>query len=259
MNKLKDVLNRGRVALGTHISINDSVITEVIGSLGYDYLWIDTEHTPLSLDSVEKHLIAARAAGVAAVVRVPLNEPSRLKPILEMGPDGVIIPMVNSYEEAEQAVRACLYPPRGIRGYGPRHASRFGEIPMKEYLARVADDTMRIIQIEHIDAVNNLDKITKIPEIDAYIIGPCDLSASIGLLGEPDDDTRLEKVFREIISKVHAAGKPVGVSYGLCPDARIKCWIERGVDLISIASEMDFLLSGAKKLLGTMRNCARRE
>lgn len=252
MNKLKDKLANGKVTLGTHIQLNESITTEIIGSLGFDYLWIDTEHTSIGLDRLEEHLIAARAAGVAAIVRVPANDPIRLKPVLEMGPDGVIIPMVNSYEEAQRAIRACLYPPRGIRGYGPRRASRFGMRAMNEYLDNAAFDTMRIIQIEHIDAVRDLKRITTIDEIDAYIIGPCDLSASVGKLGKADDP-EVEGLFDEIISSVHAVGKPVGVSYGLCNEEEIIRWHKRGVDMISIGSETDFIISAAKELLCSMR------
>ena len=91
----------------------------MLGILGFDYIWIDTEHTPLTLDGVEKHMIAARAAGISPIVRVPENHPVRLKPVLEMGPDAVVIPQVNSYEEVVEAVRNCAYPPLVVRGWGP--------------------------------------------------------------------------------------------------------------------------------------------
>jgi len=257
MNKLREIIKSGRTALGSHISLNDSVITELIGRIGYDYLWIDTEHTALGLDALEKHLIAARAAGTSAIVRVPVNDASRIKPVLEMGPDGIIIPMVNSYEEAKRAMQACLYPPRGIRGYGPRFAARYGARGMQEYLEKVEEDTMRIIQIEHIDAVNDIERIVTIDEIDAFIIGPCDLSASMGLLGAPDDTPEIEEKLQKIISCVHSVNKPVGVSFGLCDASVIDRWLRRGVDMISIANDLDFLLSGGTKLYATMKELAK--
>jgi len=252
MNKLKDKILRGEKVLGTHIQLNGSMTTEIIGNLGFDYLWIDTEHSSLSLEQVEQHLLAARAAGVSAIVRVPNNNPVRLKPILEMGPDGVIVPMVNSYEEALRAVQSCLYPPHGTRGFGPRRASLYGMTPIQDYLEHAADDTMRLIQIEHIDAVHNLKLITTISEIDAYIIGPCDLSASIGKLGAADDAETCA-LYDEIIATVHAAGKPVGVSCGLCDMAEIARWRSRGIDMISLASETDFIITGARRMLEDMR------
>ena len=252
MNKLKAKLANGEVALGTHIQLNTNMTTELIGSLGFDYLWVDTEHTSLSLEQVEGHLMAARCADVPAIVRVPTNDPVRIKPILEMGPAGIIVPMVNSYEEALTAVRACLYPPRGNRGFGPRRATFFGKIPLDEYLEQVEEDTMRIIQIEHVDAVRDLDRIVAIEEIDAYIIGPMDLSASVGKLGKLDDP-EVRALIDETIEKVHRAGKPVGVSFGMCGREEIQKWKDRGVDLISLANETDFILAQAKKVLDDMK------
>lgn len=252
MNKLKEKLLRGEKALGTHILLNGNRTTELIGSLGFDYLWIDTEHTSISLHEVEDHLFAARLSGVPAIVRVPWNDPVRMKPILEMGPDGIIVPMVNSYEEALKAVQACLYPPKGNRGYGPRRASFYGLTPLDQYLESAEKDMMRIVQVEHIDAVRDLKRIVTIDEIDAYIIGPMDLSASIGKLGKLDDP-ELCALFDEIIATVHAAGKPVGVSYGLCGQDEIEKWKSRGVDMISLACETDFIIAQAKKLLEDMQ------
>ena len=252
MNKLKEKLTHGEMALGTHIQLNDSNMTEIIAGLGFDYLWIDTEHTSISLKEVENHLMAARLAGVPAIVRVPSNDPIRLKPILEMGPDGVIIPMVNSYEEAVRAAEACLYPPRGFRGYGPRYANRYGMIPLEEYRTRIEEDTLRIVQVEHIDAVRNLKKILTVDAIDAYIIGPMDLSGSIGKLGQLDDP-EVCALFDEIIETVHEAGKPIGLSYGLVSTDEMAKWRKRGIDFMSLANETDFIIDRASKLLKDMK------
>ena len=252
MNKLKEKLSRGEMALGTHILFNESRITELVGGLGYDYLWIDTEHTALSLDDVERHLDAARLAGVTSLVRIPWNDPVRAKPVLEMGPGGLIFPMVNSYEEALLAVRSCLYPPRGIRGFGPRRANNFGLIPLDEYIEQANNEVMRIIQIEHIDAVRDLDRITTIQDIDAYIIGPMDLSASMGKIGKLNDP-EVVATFEEIIAKVHAAGKPVGLSLGLLDEAGMAVWKQRGIDFISLACESDFVIAQGTKLLESMK------
>lgn len=253
MNKLRAKLARGEKALGTHIQLNDSFTTELIAELGFDYFWIDTEHTTLSLEQVDKHLIAARAGGVSAIVRVPWNDAVRLKPILEMGPDGVVIPMVNSYEEALYAVRSCMYPPKGTRGYGPKHAALYGLMPLDEYMATVDESLMKMIQIEHINAVRDLDRIITIEDIDAYIIGPMDLSSSIGKIGKLDDP-EVTGLFDEIITKVHSAGKPVGVSFGLCGKDEIKKWHDRGIDFISLGTETDFIIVQARNMLSDMKD-----
>ena len=252
MNKLKEKMKQGEKVLGTHIQLNGHITTEIIASLGYDYLWIDTEHTSVSLEQVENHLMAARVWGTAALVRVPWNDPVRMKPILEMGPDGIIVPMVNSYEEALCAVQAMMYPPRGTRGYGPRRASFYGRIPLDQYLDTVDKDLMRIIQIEHINAVHDLKRIVTIEEIDAYIIGPMDLSASVGKMGKLNDP-EIVALFNEIITTIHDAGKTVGISYGMCSKEEIAKWRDRGVDMISLANETDFIIAQGQKLLNDMK------
>ncbi len=253
MNKLKEKIKRGEKVFGTHIQLNDNIMTELIASLGYDYLWIDTEHTSLTFEQVEHHLQAARLWGVAGLVRVPWNDPVRMKPILEMGPDGIIVPMVNSYEEALTAVRGCMYPPRGTRGYGPRHANMFGKTPLNEYLKDADDDIMRIIQIEHIDAVRDLKRIVTVDEVDAFIIGPMDLSASLGKMGQMDDP-EVQGLFDEIIATVHAAGKPIGLSYGPAAKEQLVEWCNRGLDMISCANEADFIMMQGKIMLDNMKD-----
>ena len=244
MNQLRDRLALGGTAIGTHVSLNNPVITELLGGCGFDYVWIDTEHTTVTLEQLQMHFIAAKAAGVAAVARVAWNDPVRLKPVLEMGPDGVVIPMVNSYEEALKAVQAFLYPPHGNRGYGPQRACRFGLMPIEEYLEKY-DKIVRILQVEHIDAVRDLDRILTIPEIDVLLLGPCDLASSMGKIGQWDDP-EVQQVIDEVCAKVLAAGKKLGVSYGPCSDTMLKRWKARGVDMISIAADTNFLALGAQ-------------
>ena len=253
MNKLREKLARGETALGTHIMLNNNATTEMIASLGYDYLWIDTEHASTSLEQVSGHLLAARSRGVPSIVRVPWNDPIRLKPILEMGPEGILAPMVNSYDEACRFVDACLYPPKGSRGFGPQHANFFGMIPLDEYLKNVEDDTMRLIQIEHVNAVRALDKILTVDGIDAFIIGPMDLSGSVGKLGQLDDP-EVRALLSEIVTTIHAAGRKVGVSYGMNGPEGIRMWKDLGVDMISLACEADFILSGAARQLKDLRD-----
>ena len=252
MGILRKKLESGETALGSHVSLADSVITEIMGSAGFDYLWIDTEHAAIDLNILEKHLIAARAANVSAIVRVPWNDPVRIKPVLEMGPEGIVIPMVSTREQAEQAIRACLYPPRGIRGYGPRQAIRFGAASLEEYLKHAADATLRFIQIEHIEAVRNLDDILSVEGIDGIIIGPCDLSASMGKIGEWDDP-EVQRTIDLICETAHARKVKVGMSFGYLTPEQMRRWRDRGMDMISQVSEVDFIYQGAKKLLEDMR------
>jgi 2-keto-3-deoxy-L-rhamnonate aldolase RhmA len=252
MGKLLEKLHRREPVLGTHVTLNDSSITELIGNIGFDFLWIDTEHSPIDLNCLQQHLIAARAAGVSAIVRVPSNDAVRVKPVLEMGPDGIVFPQITSYEEALRAVQACMYPPKGVRGYGPRRAIQYGRIPVGHYLTAVDTELLKFIQIEHIDAVRDLDRILTIREIDAFILGPCDLASSMGKIGKWNDPEVVDAI-AVLFEKVKAAGKPMGVSFGATTFEDIVSWKKRGADMISIAADTDLLRLGATEVLSQLR------
>lgn len=253
MEKLVTKLREGQTALGTHISLNDPAITELIGGNGFDYLWIDTEHTSIGLHCLEQHLIAARAAGVSAIVRVPCVDPIRVKPVLEMGPAGIIFPQVNSREEAELAVAACRYPLKGIRGFGPRRAIGFDGANLPVYFEKMESDFLRILQIENIKAVECLDEILKVEGISAFILGPCDLAASMGYIGN-DRHPEVRKVIEDVFRRVHAAGIPIGVSYGACKPEDAAYWRDQGVNMISLVADTDYLLLGSRQTLGMMKD-----
>ena len=252
MSTLREKLNRGLPVLGTHVSLHDPVITELFGRTGFDYIWIDTEHTPIDLHCLETHLMAVRASGAASVVRVPWFDNVRAKPVLEMGPDGIVFPMVHSYEEAREAVSGCLYPPKGKRGFGPRMANRFGSMPLEEYLDWVEHGMLKMIQIENADAARDLDRILTIPEIDAYIIGPCDLTSSIGKLNQWDDP-EVKALLDGSMRRIADAGKTVGVSFAEQSVEDMSRWRERGAMMISIGMDTDYLQQGARRVLSKLK------
>ena len=247
MNHLREKLLSGETAIGTHISLSDSTVTEIMGRAGFDYLWIDTEHTSFGLEELRNHLVAAEAAGTAAIVRIPEVSQVKAKPVLEMGPAGIVFPQVNSYEQALEAVRACRYPPKGNRGWGPRRAMHFGmDMTAQEYIDQ-ADDVLTILQFENIAAYPDLDRILSIDDLDVILLGPCDLAASMGHIGDwyhPEVDT----VVKELFEKTHRAGKKIGVSYGLCTAEEMERYEKLGVDMISIAADTDFIVRGCRDL-----------
>ena len=151
--------------------------------------------------------------------------------------------MVNSAEQAEVAVAACRYPPRGIRGCGVRRANRYGADDLFGYLKISDSEPLVIVQIEHVDAVRNLDAILKVPGLDCICIGPCDLSGSMGILCQTED-AELNQVIDEICRKTKAAGKMLGTASG--PLAR---WQERGIDWIAMGSDWGFMAQGFRQML----------
>ncbi|MGD1831790.1 MAG: HpcH/HpaI aldolase family protein [Sphaerochaetaceae bacterium] len=245
MNNLRKRLEENQLAIGTHISFDDPAISEMMGYAGYDFLWIDEEHTPLGKQSIQNHIIAAKAAGTASIVRIPWNDQILAKSVLEMGPDGIIFPMVNTAEEAKEAIASCCYPPEGIRGFGPRRAVKYGFDDSIDYVKKNGD-FLKILQIETAKAVANLNDIIKVKGIDAFIIGPCDLSLSLSLnvFGDNVDGSFL-KTIATAIQKAKDAHIPIGVSMGSYSSEDMKFWIEQGVDFLSVGGDVSYLKQGA--------------
>jgi 2-keto-3-deoxy-L-rhamnonate aldolase RhmA len=251
LNRIKSKLKAGEPVIGTCVNLGDSSITELLGSIGYDFIWIDMEHTGNDKMDIQHHIIAAKAAGAASFVRIPWNDPVLAKPILDMGPDGIIFPFIRSVEEARQAIKSCIYPPKGLRGFNPIRAVRYGIDNVSEYINDVQNRIFKMIQIEHIDAVNCMEEIIKIEGIDALIVGPMDLSGSLGKLGKIRDKEVL-KVMDRIGEIAIKSNIPLGLAIGYSP-IDIKEWIDRGIKFISVNGDTGFLTDAGKENLNQTR------
>lgn len=179
-------LRQREYLIGTILSIPAPAIAEMCADAGFDWLFLDMEHGALDLHDVER---IAQAVGdrCACVVRVPSNDRVWIGKILDLGVPGIIVPQVNSADEADRAVRAAKYPPQGTRGVGLARASGYGA-HLNDYLARANDETAVIVQIEHADAVRNASSIAQVQGVDAFMIGPFDLSGSYGKPGHIADE-----------------------------------------------------------------------
>jgi 2-keto-3-deoxy-L-rhamnonate aldolase RhmA len=242
-NKLMASIKSGKVCKGLVITLNDITVSELAGEVGFDFTWIDMEHSPLTIESVMQHVIALKGTDCAPLVRVPWNKAEVIKPICDLAPAGIIIPMVNSAEEARAAVQACRYPPTGIRGCHVRRGTRYGQIPFAEYVKASASEPMVIIQVETMEAVRNLDEILKVPGIGSICIGPADLSGSMGKLNQLDDP-EVNRVIDQICEKVIASGLLLGAA-----GSPFEIWKKRGVHWIALASDFSSIVSHAKKIL----------
>jgi 2-dehydro-3-deoxyglucarate aldolase/4-hydroxy-2-oxoheptanedioate aldolase len=248
--KVREKLRQGKVCLGTGVACTDPAMTEALCSL-VDFFWIDTEHGPLSLDTVEAHIRAAHGGDAAAVVRVPWNDPVRIKPVLDLGADGVIVPMVQNAEDVRQAVAACRYPPEGIRGYGPRRPSQYGRLGGPEF-CRLANETILIfVQIENGEAVRNLEEILAVPGLTGILIGPNDLAGSLGYTGQPDHPEVL-RVIDEVVDKARESGVVLSVAIRREPE-EWAAWVKRGVRWITFGGDLDFILGSADYAAGRVR------
>lgn len=234
-------------AFGTHCWSADPSLYEICGRLGYDYVWIDNEHGGMSHPMIASGIISANASNCAAIVRVPGHCMEDVKPILEMGPQGIVFPMVNTAQEAEECVKHCLYPPKGTRSYGPLRAIDYYQISLETYLDQVERNTLRFVQCEHVESVRNLYEILEVPGVDVIICGPMDLSASLGKLGQLTDSEVVEYM-NTVIRICKERQKPFGVSLGNnWPLA--KYWLEQGANFVSTANVYDYFVAGSRETL----------
>lgn len=251
MKKERDRLRakhaEGQVLVGTHVAFSESCFTELLGDVGYDLVWIDTEHSPLDGATTLAHVIAARAAGVASLVRVPHNDPVSVKRVLDMGSDGIVFPMIRSVAEAKTALSLCQYPPEGVRGVGPRRASRYGIDDRAGYISNAYHELLKIMQIEHVDNLQSLEGIIALEGVDGIVVGPSDFAASLGLPADPHNKA-IHAAFDEIGEIVKGHDILFGVSMGWDRQL-LQEWLTRGVNWINVGFEYQFLLQAARSTL----------
>lgn len=251
IDRIEEKLRRGETIYGTHSAMGGAVTTEIYGTAGFDALWIDTEHGCIDKKDLLAAIMGAAGSDMVTFVRVPWNDMVQVKPILEMGCDGIIFPMITTAEEARYAVASCTYPPEGVRGFGPCRAIRYGKIDAQEYIHKYSRRIWKIVQIEHVKAVENLDEILKVEGIDLFIIGPCDLSGSMGLLAQtkhPDVKAMMDR----IADKLKAAGKPFGVSMGYDEES-VRDWVNRGARFLFADNDVSYIYNGACATLSNLK------
>lgn len=252
--RFKANLRDGKLNLGIWLTCTDLMVCDIVCHLGYDFVLIDTEHAFMTIESLRDILMIARRSDSFPVVRVAWNDVTMIKQALDAGAEGIIVPMVCNREQAEKAVSYCRYPPRGIRGLGPLGASDFGR-RFVEYVAEANDRIFVAVQLEHIDAVDNLDEILTVSGIDGVFIGPADLAASLGFINNIPHP-RVKERIRNIIDKALYYGLPVGFpASGSAEQIREQmAGPLNGVSFVTAGSDMAFLSCGARKQLLDLRN-----
>lgn len=233
------------LALGTWITFSDPTVTEICAKAPFDFLVFDMEHAPLGIQDITPHLLALKGERTFPIVRVLWNEPFYVKQVLDIGVPGVMFPWILSREDAERAVSFCLYPPKGVRGFGPRRASWYG-LENTTYLERADEEVFCILQIEHIRAVENLEDILGVPHIDAIFVGPWDLSGSLGILGQMNHP-RLEEAIDTIIAVARTKGVLVGIAAGPNPEEAWR-FHKKGVHLLTLGTDYGILLNAVSSL-----------
>jgi 2-keto-3-deoxy-L-rhamnonate aldolase RhmA len=250
LDPFREKLLRGEVCFGTAITFTDPTITELLAA-ELDFVWIDAEHNALSLESVQLHLMAVKGSQSFPLVRVAWNDPVLLKPVLDIGAPGVVIPLIRTAADAALAVAACRYPPKGIRGFGPRRGSRYGRDGGPDYIAQADASIMVNVQIEHVDAVKNLDAILATDGLAGIVIGPNDLAGSMGLPGRPTHPDVLKSIDM-VVARARAANKFVGIGSSADPD-ELADWVRRGVQWLMVGADFVLLRKGTTQAVSAAR------
>ncbi|WP_207797141.1 HpcH/HpaI aldolase family protein [Arthrobacter glacialis] len=239
------LVSADRPLSGMWVCSGSPLVAEICAGAGLDWLLIDAEHSPNGLEGILAQLQAVRGYPVTAVVRPPVNDAVIIKQYLDLGAQSLLIPMVHTADEAAAAVSSTRYPPLGVRGVGSALArsARWNRIP--DYLAHASETITVVVQIESAQAVDNVAEILAVDGIDAVFIGPSDLAASMGVLGQQEHPDVVAAV-EHCINAAKAAGKPVGVN--AFAEATARRYLAAGVDFILVGADVALLARGGEAL-----------
>ena len=245
-NTFKQALKQGDTAqIGLWLGLANSYTAELLAGAGFDWLLIDAEHAPNDLQTILGQLQAIAPYPSHPIVRPPWPDAVRIKQILDLGAQTILAPMVETGEQAAEVVSATRYPPQGIRGVGSALARASGFNRMPEYLQTANDEICVLIQIETPKGVENLDDILATEGVDGVFIGPSDLSASMGYIGNPGHP-EVQKVIEESIAKIVAAGKAPGIL--IADQALAQRYIELGALFVGVGTDTGLLMKSSNDL-----------
>jgi 2-keto-3-deoxy-L-rhamnonate aldolase RhmA len=253
---LKSKLQSNTLTIGSWISLGHPGIAEILSRAGFDWLVIDMEHSTISISEAGELIRVIDLCGAAPLVRVTSNDADLIKRVMDAGAHGVIVPMVNSAADAARAVAATRYPPAGTRGVGMARAQRFGPTGFHDYVRWQHDGPTVIPQIEHAAAIDACAEILAVPGIDGFIIGPYDLSASLGIPGEFEHPTFTAALARTLAAG-RAAGKPAGIHLVEPDPMKVAELVSSGYRMIAFSVDFRMLDVMAKAGLVAARGATR--
>jgi len=243
-NPFKRAIASGKAQIGLWSSLSSNYSVEVIAGAGFDWILLDTEHSPNDLESVLAQLQAAAPYPTHPIVRVPWNDMVTIKRYLDVGTQTLLVPFVQNADEARAAVAATRYPPAGVRGVaGTTRATRFGRI--KGYPKRANEEICVLVQVETQDALDRIEAICAVDGVDGVFIGPADLHASLGYVGETANAAVLPKI-EDAIARIRKGGKAAGI---LTPDEKLaRRYLELGALFVAVGADVGLLARGADAL-----------
>lgn len=245
INHLKSKLARGDMLRGLWVCLGSDTVTEIAGHAGFDWCLIDGEHGAYDPTLIRRQLMILAGTPAEAVVRVPVNEDWVLKQVLDLGAQSVMVPMINSGEEARKAVAACRYAPQGIRGIGgaTTRASGFGAFD--GYNSTANDQICLLLQVETRAGLDDIDAIAATDGVDCVFIGPSDLCADMGYRDDPAAPAVWDAITRAV-GKIRAAGKAAGI---ICPKAHHAAMVDAGVTFLGLGHDTGTMAKALRALL----------
>ena len=243
-NHFKRAILSGQTQIGLWSHLCSAISTEILAGSGFDWLLLDMEHSPNELPELVAQLHAMKGGTATAIVRPPWNDMVTFKRLLDIGVQSLLVPYVQTAEEARQAVSFTRYPPHGVRGFaGAPRASDYGRI--KDYAHRCAQEICVLVQVETVEGLNNLEAIAQVDGIDGVFIGPGDLSAALGHLGNPKHPDVLAKI-DEAIARIRACGKPAGILTG--DETLAKHYVDQGCLFVAVGADQNLLRDSSQVL-----------
>lgn len=238
-NKVKQKLKNGSITVGSWMSMGHQSIAEIISAAGFDWVGIDLEHSVIDIDKLQTLLLAIESNQCVPLVRLTSNDPNLAKRVMDAGAYGVIVPMVNSASDARLAVSSIKYPPVGIRGVGIARAQAYGP-GFAGHVKIANDESIVIVQIEHIKSVRNIKEILNVEGIDGLIIGPYDISGSLGVPGQLNHPSVVE-ARRKILAAAKAKGIAAGTHIVYPSISEFKKYVKEGYRFIAFGTDILFL------------------
>ncbi len=239
-SRLLDSIQRGQPIVGVSHVIQDESVTETLRGVDLDFLLIDMQHIAITIETLQRTLIALQPTDLSVLVRPLRNDAAMIGQVLDVGADGVILPMVNTGDDARRAVAAVRYPPNGIRSWGPRRAAQIHG--GAEAYARDADDSVVVItQVETAEAIANLDDILSVPGLSGVMIGPADLAISLGYLHDRTND-RVQETIQGVLDRCREREVPFGFFAATVEEGIY--WMQRGGLILSCSSDTTFVAQG---------------
>lgn len=243
-NEFKHAIAAGKLQIGLWMSLCSNIVTDIVADSGFDWMLLDTEHSPNELPDLLSQLQSVSRGTATPIVRPAWNDMVLIKRILDIGAQTILVPFVQNAEEAKRAVEATRYPPAGVRGItGSGRASRFGRV--KDYLTKANSEICVLVQTETKAALKDLEKIASVDGVDGVFIGPADLSASFGQIGNPQH-LEVQAAIQDAGKRLKAIGKPGGI---LTPnEEEARRYIEWGYTFVAVGADLGLIARGADTL-----------